>query len=43
MNMKNIKKTKLPHFIKGLIGNNHYGLNIMHAKPGLEKNLIENS
>ena len=43
MNMKNIKKTKLPHLIKGLIGNYHYGLNIEHAKAVLEKGMIVNS
>ena len=36
MTMKIFKKAKLPHFTKGLIGNNHYGLNIEHAKPVLE-------
>ena len=41
--MKNFKKTKLPHLTKGLIGNYHYGLNIEHAKPVLEKGLIVNS
>ena len=43
MTMKNFKKTKLPHLSKGLIGNYHYGLNIEHAKPVLEKCLIVNS
>ena len=43
MTMKNFKKTKLPHFTKGLIGNNHYGLNIEHVKPLLEKGLKVNS
>ena len=36
-------ETKIPHFIKGLIGNNHYRFNIEHAKPVLEKGLIVNS
>ena len=43
MTMKNSKKTKLPHLIKGLLGNFHYGLNIEHAKPVLYKSLIVNS
>ena len=43
MTMKNLHKTKLPHLTKGLIGNYHYGLNIEHAKPVLEKGLILNS
>ena len=43
MTIKNHLKTKIPHLIKGLIGNYHYGLNIEHAKPLLEKGLIENS
>ena len=43
MTMKNFKKTKLPHLTKGLIGNYHYGLNIEHANPVLEKGLIVNS
>ena len=34
---------KLPHLTKDLIGNYHYGLNIEHAKPVLEKGLIVNS
>ena len=33
----------LPHLTKRLIGNYHYGLNIEHAKPVLEKGLIVNS
>ena len=33
MTMKNFKETKLPHLTKGLIGNNHYGLNIEQVKP----------
>ena len=37
MTMKKFKKTKLPHLTKDLIGNYHYGLNIEHAKPVLEK------
>ena len=37
MTMKNIKKTKLSHLTKGLIGNYDYGLNIEHAKPYLRK------
>ena len=40
---KKLKKTKLPHLTKDLIGNYHYGLNIEHAKPVLEKGLIVNS
>ena len=43
MTLKKIKKTKLPHFTKDLIGNYHYGLNIEHAKPVLEQGLIVNS
>ena len=43
MTIKNYKETKLPHLTKGLIGNYHYGLNIEHAKPLLEKGLIVNS
>ena len=43
MTMKNVKKTKLPHATKGLIGNHHYGFNIEHAKPVLEKSLIVNA
>ena len=43
MTMKNIKKTKLPTLTKGLIGNYHYGLNIEHANPVIEKDLIVNS
>ena len=43
MTMKYIKETKLPHLTKGLIGNKHYGFNIEHAKPVLEKVLIVNS
>ena len=43
MTMKNIKKTKLPHITKGLIGNYHYWLNIEHAKSLLENGLIVNS
>ena len=43
MTMKKLKKTKLPHLTKDLIGNYHYGLNIEHAKPVLEKGLIVNS
>ena len=41
--MKNIKKTNIPHLTKGLIGSYHYELNIEHAKPMLEKDLIVNS
>ena len=37
MTMKKLKKTKLPHLNKGLIGNYHYGFNIEHSKPVLEK------
>ena len=43
MTIKIIKKTKLPHLTKRLIGNYSYGLNIKHAKPVLEKGLIVNS
>ena len=41
--MKNFKELKLPHLIKGLICNYHYGLKIENAKPVLEKGLIVNS
>ena len=43
MTMKIIKKTKLSHITKGLIGNYHYGLNIEHAQLVLEKGLIVTS
>ena len=43
MTIKNYKKTKLPHLIKGLISNYHYGFNIEHVKPVLEKGMILNS
>ena len=43
MTMKKLKKTKLPHLTKDLIGNYHYGFNIEHAKPVLEKGLIVKS
>ena len=43
MNMKNFKETKLSHLTKVLNGNYHCGLNIEHAKPVLEKDLIVNS
>ena len=43
MTMKKLKKTKLPHLTKDLIGNYHYGLNIEHVKLVLEKDLIVNS
>ena len=43
MTMKNIKKTKLPHLTKGLIGNCCYSFNIEHAKPLFKKVLIVNS
>ena len=43
MTMKSIKKTKLPHLTKGIIGNCCYRFNIEHAKPVLEKGLIVNS
>ena len=43
MTMKKLKKTKLLHLTKDLIDNYHYGLNIEHAKPVLEKGLIVNS
>ena len=43
MAMKNIKKTKLPHLTKGLIGNYHNGFNIEHVNPLLEKGMKVNS
>ena len=43
MTIKNIKKAKLPHLTKGLIGNYHYTFNIEQAKPMLEKDLLLNS
>ena len=43
MTMKKLRKTKLPHLTKDLIGNYHYRLNIEHANPVLEKGLIVNS
>ena len=43
MTMKKLKKTKFPHLTNDLIGNYHYRLNIEHAKPVLEKDLIVNS
>ena len=43
MTMKKLKKTELPHLTLDLIGNYHYGLNIEHAKPVLEKGLIVSS
>ena len=43
MNMEKNKKTNLPHLTKDLIDNYHYGLNIEHAKPLLENDLIVNS
>ena len=43
MSMKILKETNLPHHTIGLISNYHYGLNIEHAKPMLEKGLIVNS
>ena len=43
MTMKNIKKPKHLHLTKCLICNYHYGFNIEHAKPVLEKGLIVNS
>ena len=43
MTIKIIKKTKLPHLTKSLIGNYHYGFNNEHAKPVLKKGLISNS
>ena len=43
MTMKKLKKTKLPHLTKDLIGSYPHGLNIEHAKPVLEKGLIVNS
>ena len=43
MSIKKLKKTKLPHITKDLIGNYHYRLNIEHANPVLEKGLIVNS
>ena len=39
MTMKNIKKTKLPHITKSLIGKYYYGLNIELTKPVHEKGL----
>ena len=42
MTMKKLKKTKLSHLTKGLIGNYHYGLNIEHAALMLERGLIVN-
>ena len=36
-------ENKLPHLTKGLICNYHYGLNIEHTKPVLEKDMIVNS
>ena len=41
MTMKKLKKTKLPHLTKDLIGNYHYGLNIEHAKPVLKKSKLK--
>ena len=32
-----------PHLTKGSIGNYYYGLNIEHAKPVLEEDMIVNS
>ena len=43
MTMKNFNETKLTNLTNCLIGNYHYGLNIEHAKPVLEKGLIVNS
>ena len=43
MTMKILKKTKLSHLTKGLIGNYYYGFYSEHAKPVLEKGLIVNS
>ena len=43
MIVKDFKETKLQHLTNGLFGNYHYGLNIEHAKPVLEKGLIVNS
>ena len=43
MTTKNLKKPKHLHLTKGLIGNHHYGFNIEHAKPLLEKGLIVDS
>ena len=43
MIIKTLRKQKLPHLTKGLIGNYHYGFNIEHAKSVLEKGLIVNS
>ena len=40
MTLKNIKKTKLLHINKGLIGINHYEFNIEQAKSVFEKGLI---
>ena len=41
--MENIKKTKLPHLTKRLIGNYHSGFYIANAKTVLDKGLIVNS
>ena len=43
MTMKKLKKAKLHHLTKCLIGKYHYVLNIEHAKTVLEKGLIVNS
>ena len=42
MTVKKLKKTKLPHLNKGLIGNYHYMDNIEYAKLLLEKDMIVN-
>ena len=41
--MKKLKKTKLHHITKGLIGKYHYLFDIEHTKNILEKGLIVNS
>ena len=43
MTMKKLKKTKLHHITKGLIGKYHYLFDIEHTKNILEKGLIVNS
>ena len=43
MSVKSSSKKKPYHLNKGLIGSYHYGFNIEHAKPVLEKGPIANS
>ena len=43
MTIKKLKKTKLPHLTKGLIGNYHCEFNIKHAITMLEKSKLVNS